>query len=145
MYGRVCRQVYLLPAPSLVEKCSKHKPPEWVMISPPTVDRAYATVCPESGINYTTDYRTAKLRRGAGLGLAPAALVDIVWATEIPALRMNLPDRGNINWPKQKAALVNCVIEHFTLPQIEAAVCKTLLARSWFDDRTLSPADEEAA
>lgn len=144
MYGRVCRQVYLLPSPSLLEKCDKQKPPEWVMLYPPSADRNRLTKCEDSGILYPTDYRTQRLRRGAGLGLAPAALVDVIWASEISSLRMRLPDRGNINWPKQKSALVDCAIQHFTLPEIEFAVCKTLLQRSWFDSRTLTPSEEAA-
>lgn len=137
MYGRACRKVYLLSSPALADRCYKHKPPEWDMLWHPDVDRITGTKCVETGIRYS-DW-CGELRRGEGLGLSPAALVDLLWVKEIPRLRMLLPTTEHTGWPKQKGALVEYVVQRFPLPVIEKAVFGTLRQRDWFDDRTDIP------
>lgn len=137
MYSRVCRQVYLLAAPSIEDKCQKNRPPEW---KPLFLDE-------ESGgireLLYVAD-RIGNMIRGAGYGLAPTALAAMVWASEYSAFYWQLRECGApfpaySNLPKRKADTIKYVSETCTLPTIEKAVCAVLRERVWDNKKVMRP------
>lgn len=138
MYPRVCRTMFLLPAPSLVEKCRDHKPYGWSMLYPnreTAPNYKYIQDCPDSGLHYGSP-RRGKIFHSDGEGLSPYALASMVWTNEYVKFRKALfgddPLPGGIRkLPTKKQNCVNYVVFHCPVHKIEQAVCEVLRTREW--------------
>lgn len=153
MYGRICRKVYLLPSPSLLERCEKHKPPEWSIIHAPgsEVDVRFhsrSMICDASGIGWAPAIRmnpnNPKLARGQGLGLAPHALAAMIWTTEYSNFQAAVGEKEFTGLPRRKQDFINFVGPRYPLERLERAVCEIIRQRSWMDDRTEKPLEDAA-
>lgn len=142
MYSRVCRQVYLLPSPDLQDRCIKHCPPEWQIITTKTFDSwAGLNKCADTDIYYPKNMRSLQpwsLVRGDGYGLAPAALTELVWTKEYRKFAHALEPYSGL--PRKKADALRAVCKHFPVDTVERAVCSTLRRRNW----EMKPVDKPA-
>lgn len=131
MYSRACRSVYLLSAPSMQERCAKHLPPGWGMLSPEKQNgygwRSVADLFAKSGCD-------------KGYGLAPVTLAAMPWTTEYGRFSAEL------GWsvPSRKAACIKAVARHEPVEKIEAAVCGVLRRRDWQGKSVDRPAADAA-
>lgn len=135
MYSRVARTMFLLPDASLLDRCLKRCPPGWGVLAAEQRSAEWTS----SGSLWRRRFTG---HDGLGLGLAPAALVTMVWTREYPkftaALGYAFPKR------RDKQSITELVTERSSLREIERAVCAVLLTRDWSPKTVDFPDDARA-
>ena len=112
VYSRCASRMWLLPAPSLRDAAAKHRPRGWGFIE--VVD---------------DELRGEPHGWSMDLPNAPAALVDILWKSELLTVSGELDINCKSNWLVGKIA--EEVSENSRLCDLRPAVCRALLNRRW--------------
>jgi hypothetical protein len=111
IYSRTASQMWLLPAPSLRERCKKHQPRGWGILEPGA-----------GGLACTW-------HAGNRLHNAPASLLNILWKTELLKVGPRVGVFCKSAWPSDKIA--EAIAESAPLSEVRSLVCETLLHRDW--------------
>ena len=112
VYSRAAYQMWLLPAPSLEQKCVKHHPRGWGLLN-----------IGSDGINEKWKVYDPPLPN------APAALLDILWKKELLKLSKELGLSFKQRQPCHDIA--TGIAEITPLSTIRTHTCRILRARNW--------------
>lgn len=128
MYSRICREIWLLTAPSLAKRCRNKLPPGWGVI-----ETGWAEICHIAHDESSNETAVGRPYRETpetnGLGLSAGALAAMPWTREYPAFA-NAIQCGSL--PRRKQDFIVGCAARFPTPDIEKAVCTTLHSRSWW-------------
>lgn len=116
VYSRTASEMWLFPAPSLIENAGKHRPRGWGLLR-------------TEGEGVRVRLEVGNWRTGTHLPNAPAALLDILWKPELVATGQAL----NVAFNPRAAChvIAHQIAEHSTLSEVRPRVCQALIDRDW--------------
>lgn len=112
-YGRTVDRLWLLPAPSLYERCKKHRPRGWGLLE----------------VNTDEPVALTQRRRGYPQNQCAEDLLGLPWKTELVAIAKAL--EVSVNRAESGVHLTQRLAETVPLGRIRRAVCTTFYHRNW--------------
>jgi len=120
-YSAVCSRLFLLPCPSLREKCAKARPPGWLMATSECGDWWKNT----KGARFQASWDFGEDHKR--LPTSPYRLLEVLWGDELKSLARVL----DVDPKEHRGHLLHHLAENFPLAKIRSGVLRRLYLRRW--------------